>query len=204
MALSNGGDKYVIVAIVVIIANRYAHAIEVDSQSGTGGHISECAVAIVVKELNRAAAGIGVSRPILTVDEENVWEAVVIVVNECAAGSQSFRQVFLAECAIVMNKANARGLRDIGKVNSRVEASRSGWWWILSLARSPWRARHQQQQSRQQTNRSKPLGEKGLSRHGVMYDKKHFKNCARDILPQKICETMSHLKLATRSVGATR
>src|SRR5215468_5546372 len=192
MTLSDGGDEYVVVAVVVIIANRYAHAIEADPQSGTGSHISECAVAIVVKKLNRAAAGTGVSRPILTVDQENVGEAIVIVVNECAAGAQSFRQVFLAECAIVMDKANARGLRDIGKVNSRVEALRSGWWWILSLARSPWRARHQQQQSRQQTNRSKPLGEKGLSRHGVMYDKKHFKNCAPTYCRKKFAKTMSH------------
>src|SRR5215471_1812065 len=204
MALSDGRNKYVVVAVVVIIANRHAHTIEADSQSRTGGYISECAVAIVVKKLNRAVAGTGVSRPILTVDQENVREAVVIVVNECAAGSQSFRQVFLAECAIVVDKANARGLRDIGKVNFRVEALRSGWRRILSLARSPCRARYQQQQSWQQTNRIKPLGEKGLSRHGVMYDKKHFKSCALDILPQKICEVMSHLKLATRSVGATR
>jgi len=46
-------------------------------------------------------------------------KTIVVVVNEGASGSESFRQVFLPEGAAVVIEVDAAGLSDIGESKSR-------------------------------------------------------------------------------------
>ena len=57
MALADGSNKDVVEAVVVVIADRDAHAEERDVQSGFARHVREGAVAIVVVELQGCRAG---------------------------------------------------------------------------------------------------------------------------------------------------
>ena len=54
-ALSDAGDKNVREAVIVVIADGDAHAVEFDIESRMRGHISECAVMIVVVETQGTA-----------------------------------------------------------------------------------------------------------------------------------------------------
>ena len=74
------------------------------------------AVVVVVVELERGSACAG-SGKVFTVDEQDVGISVVVVINECAAGTHRLRQPFLTKGAIVMDKVNA-GLRgNVAEVN---------------------------------------------------------------------------------------
>src|SRR5258708_8453467 len=118
MALADGGDKDVIKSVVVIIADRHTHAIDIQAQAGSRGNVGKCCVAIVVVEPKSIAAGGFMSGPAFAVDEQDVSIAVVVVVNKGAARTQGFRQVFLTEGTIVVDKTNAGGLGDVSELKS--------------------------------------------------------------------------------------
>src|SRR5207244_7563036 len=61
------------------------------------GHVAEGSVLIVVVELGRSRAHLGVPGPVFTVDQQNVGIAVIVVIDEGAAGAHGFRQVFFSE-----------------------------------------------------------------------------------------------------------
>ena len=54
---------------------------------------------------------------VLAVDQENVLPAVAIVIDECAARAQSFRQVFFPEGAVVVDEVDAGGFGDVGEAD---------------------------------------------------------------------------------------
>ena len=91
--LSDAGDQNVREAVVVVIANRDAHAVHFDIETGAGRHVGECAIAIVVIEVQRGAALL-VARPVGAVDQQNVLPAIAIVVQERAPGTEGFGQEF--------------------------------------------------------------------------------------------------------------
>ena len=61
---------------------------------------------VVVIEL-QDGLGTGVSRPVFAVDEQDVGPAVVVVINERAARAHGFRQIFLAEGAVVVGEMDS-------------------------------------------------------------------------------------------------
>ncbi len=69
-------------------------------------------------QLGRGLARLRMARPIRAVYHDDVGIAVVIVVDERAARTECFRQILLPKRAVVVDKANARLLRDIAEVNA--------------------------------------------------------------------------------------
>ena len=118
MALSVGGDKEVIVAIVIVIADSHAHAVQLHVQTSFVGHIGERAIVIVVIELEcRVLAN--VAGPAHAVDEENVGPAVVVVIDEGDARAHRFREIFFAEGAVVVDEMDSGLLGDVAELNCR-------------------------------------------------------------------------------------
>src|SRR5258708_24849545 len=118
MTLADGGNKDVVIAVIVIVANRHAHAIDIQAESRGGGNVSKCSVAIIVVEPQRISASAFMSGPAFAVDEQDVGIAVIVVINKRAARAQGFRQVFLTEGTIVVDKTNAGGLGDVSELKS--------------------------------------------------------------------------------------
>src|ERR1700704_1746713 len=118
MALSDRGDENIVEAVVVIVTNRSAESIERNGEARLGSHVCERAVVIVVIELLSGGAVLRVTGPILSVYEQYVGPALIVLVNERAAWSHGFRKPFFPECAVVVGEADA-GLRcDVGEGNS--------------------------------------------------------------------------------------
>jgi len=86
-ALTYGGNEYVVIAIVVVVADGDAHAIHADCQSRLLRNIGKGSVAIVVIELQRRGT-LGSPRPVFTVCEQNVGPSVVVVIDEGNPRSQ--------------------------------------------------------------------------------------------------------------------
>ncbi len=78
-------------AVVVVIADGDAHAVQLDIESCGFGDVGESAVAIVAIELQRGALAV-VAGPVHAVDEQNVLPAVGFVIEKGAAGAESFGQ----------------------------------------------------------------------------------------------------------------
>ena len=106
MALPKRRDVDVVVAVVVIVTDSRAHAEERNPESRLRGHITEGPVAVVVVELQRR--GLARRGPIFAVDQQNVGVAVVVVVDESAAGAHGLGQPLLAGGTIVVDEVDAR------------------------------------------------------------------------------------------------
>jgi hypothetical protein len=60
---------------------------------------------------------VGVSRPVRTVDQQNIRIAVIVIVDKSTTGAHGFRQPFFPERAIVVGEMDA-GLRgDVTEVD---------------------------------------------------------------------------------------
>ncbi len=75
---------------------------------------------IVVIELQRGRAGVGMSREIFTIDEDDVGIAVIVVVNEGAARAHGFGQPLLAEGAVVVGEVDAGLGSDVAELDLRL------------------------------------------------------------------------------------
>src|SRR3954452_20118319 len=102
MTLTDSGDENVVEAVVVIVAHCRAESEERNAEAGFTSHICECAIVIIVKELRRGGAVFLMAGPVLSVDDEDVGIAVVVVVDERAAGAHCLRQPFFSERAVVV------------------------------------------------------------------------------------------------------
>ena len=76
------------------------------------GDVGESSVAIVAIEPQCVCLPL-VAGPIHAVDQQNVLPAVVVVVEESAAGAECFRKKLAAVSAAVVLKLNARGIRHV-------------------------------------------------------------------------------------------
>src|SRR5581483_8059400 len=141
-------DKEVVVAIVVVVADGHAHAVEGDRKAGLPGDIGERAVAVVVVEDERAARGVGgdMAGPVVSPNDENVEPAVVVVVEERAAAAHRLREPLLAERAVDARAVHSGSLRDVLKLNRGY--GRRGRSFVL------WAA------SREQTAQEEPGGQR--------------------------------------------
>ena len=115
--LADAGDEDVGKAVVVVVADGHAHAVEFDIETGAGGYVGEGAVAVVAVEPKRGA-GFLVSGPVGTIDQKNVLPAVAIVVEKGAAGAESFGQELSAEGSAVVLEVDAGRIGDVGEAKS--------------------------------------------------------------------------------------
>jgi hypothetical protein len=126
-ALSKRSDEEIVEAIVVVVADCDTHAIHLDVETGFVRYVGEGSVMIVVVELGRGVL-LDVTRPVHTIDQENIGPAVVIVVDEGGAWTERLGQEFLSEGSIVVNEANTGLLSDIAKRH------RGGGWTAAASA----------------------------------------------------------------------
>src|SRR5439155_11711787 len=112
------GDVNVAPAAVVVVSHRDAHAVDLDPEPGLCGDVGEGAVAVVVVELQRGPLA-DVAGKVLAVHKQNVWLAVVIVVDEGAARAHGLGQVFLSKGAGVVNETDPGLAGHVDKVYGR-------------------------------------------------------------------------------------
>jgi len=62
---------------------------------------------IIVVELQGSRATLGVAGPVLAIDEQDVGKAVVVVIDEGAAGAHGFREPFFSEGSVVVREVDA-------------------------------------------------------------------------------------------------
>ena len=116
-ALADAGDEDVGETVVVVVGDGHAHAVQFEVEAGGFGDVSEGAVAIVAVELEGGALAL-VAGPVHGVDEENVGPTVGVVIEEGAAGAESFGEELAAVGAAVVAEINARLGGDIGELKS--------------------------------------------------------------------------------------
>src|ERR1700719_3150200 len=107
MALTECGDEYIVVSVVVIVADCDAQSEHRNSESGFLGHVGECAIVVVVIELGSRLRA-GTSGPTFAVNEQNVWPPVIVIIDESASGPHGLRQIFFTESAIIVGEMNSR------------------------------------------------------------------------------------------------
>ena len=61
----------------------------------------------------------GASRPVHRVDEQDVLPSVAVGIEKEAAGAKRLRQIFLSECAAVVDEPDAGPHRDVRKRDGR-------------------------------------------------------------------------------------
>src|SRR5258708_4964380 len=93
MISADTGNDEIIKAIVVIIADGSAHALQGQAQPHILGNVGESAVVVVVvKRESGTRSAEWMSRPPVAIDQQDVQEAIVIVIDECAAAAFRFRK----------------------------------------------------------------------------------------------------------------
>src|ERR1700704_2754339 len=117
MPLTECGDEEVVEAIVIVVGDRDAQAEHRYSESGLASHVGEGAVVIVVIELERGCGAFRMSGPVVTVYQNNVGIAIVVVVNESAARPHRLRQPLFSERAVVVSEMNSGLRRDVAEVD---------------------------------------------------------------------------------------
>ena len=73
---------------------------------------------VIAKEMQRGGPAV-LPRPVHAVGEKQILPAVAVVVDECDARTQRFRQILLSERAGVVGEGQSRGFRDIRELNRR-------------------------------------------------------------------------------------
>src|SRR5260370_29412955 len=81
-------DQNVGKSIVVVILNRDAHPVHLHSESGLAHHIREGSVAVVAIQAQRGVPLL-VTKPVHTMDQQDVGPAIAVVIEERTARSQS-------------------------------------------------------------------------------------------------------------------
>ena len=111
------GDVDVVAAVIVVIADGHAHAVDFDIEAAARGDVGEGAVAVVAVERGGGAAA--ARREVLAVDEQDIRPAVAIGIEESDAGAQRFRQVLLAGAAGVVREVDASLRGDVSEDDGR-------------------------------------------------------------------------------------
>jgi hypothetical protein len=88
-ALADTSDENVREAVVIVVADGYAHTIEFDVEAGGVCYVRECAVAIVAVKAKGGTLAF-VRGPVHAVDKQYVLPAIAVVIEKRAAGPQSF------------------------------------------------------------------------------------------------------------------
>ena len=112
------GEVDVLAAVVVVVARRDAHAVDLDVEAAPPGGVGEGAVAVVAVEGRQRLA---LARlPVAAVDQQDVEPAVAVGVEQRHAGAHGLGQVFLPRAAAVVGELHSRGGGDIGEPHPRL------------------------------------------------------------------------------------
>jgi len=111
-ALAYAGDEDVGKTIIVVIADGYSHAVELEVEASGARYVGEGAVAIIAVEAESDSLAF-VTGPVHAVEKKDVLPAVVVVVEEGAARAERFREQFAAVGATVVTELDAGGVCDI-------------------------------------------------------------------------------------------
>ena len=104
MIAADSCDVHIVAAIVVVVANCHAHAVNFDIETAAARDVGEGSVAVVAIESGGGATA--VRNPVAAVDEQDIGVAIAIGIEECHARTHGFRQPFLAGASGVMCKVN--------------------------------------------------------------------------------------------------
>src|SRR5439155_17421966 len=110
-------DEEIVVAVVIVVADRYADTVDFNVESGFVRDVSEGAVVIVVIKLG-SGVFLRVPRPVRAVHKKNIRPAIVVVIDERNTRTHRLRQKLFSERSVVMNKMNSRFCGDILKRNA--------------------------------------------------------------------------------------
>ena len=114
-----GRDVEIGVAVVVVVADGHALAVERLVEPGLLGDVLEVSLAVVAIEgLGRRRLDL-VAGPVRRVDEEQVLVAVAVVVEEGDARAHRLGQELLAEGAVVVDECDAGLLGDVDELDGR-------------------------------------------------------------------------------------
>src|SRR5262245_5107248 len=116
MALPKSGDEKIFVPIVVVVPDSNSETEHRNREPGFLRHIRKCSIVIIAIELWRSCET-GMSGPVLTVDDQNVLPAVVVVVNQSAPGPHGLGKIFFSECAVVVDETDARLRGDVAELD---------------------------------------------------------------------------------------
>ena len=130
--LADGGNQDIGEAIVIEVRHGHAHAVHFDCQAGTFGDVAESSVAIVAIQFQGAALAL-VTRPVHSIDQQNVQPTVAVVIQKGAAGTHGLGQILGAKSAAIVVEVDARGCGDVGERKAQSGRCRS---------RRPAQARH--------------------------------------------------------------
>ena len=109
-------------AVVVVVADRHAHAVHLDVEAGAARDVGERAVAVVAVQAQRRSLAL-VARPVHAVDQQDVLPAVGVVVEKRAAGAERFRQQLAAVGAAVVPELQAGRGGDVDEPEARAAAA---------------------------------------------------------------------------------
>ncbi len=107
------GDVDVVAAVIVVVADGHAQAIDFDVEAAAFGDVGEGAVVIVAIE--RGGGVPAVRSPVLAVDQQDVEPAIAIGIEKGAAGSHGLRQPFLAGAPGIVREVDARSRGHVGE-----------------------------------------------------------------------------------------
>src|SRR5215471_17137327 len=93
--LSVVGDIEVFPAVVVVVADANALSPARSGEAGLVGNVGECAVVVIAVEVIGRGLAAGKAFESGSIDQENVWPAIVVVVDDANAGAGSFDDVLL-------------------------------------------------------------------------------------------------------------
>ena len=121
VAAADGRDVEVGVAVVVVVADGHALAVERLVEPGFLRHVLEVPLAVVAVEgLGRRWCGLVLmARPGARVDEEQVLVAVAVVVEERDAGAHRLGQELLAVGAVEVDERDPGFLGDVDELHGR-------------------------------------------------------------------------------------
>ena len=112
---AESGDVDVVAAVVIVIADRHAEAVDFDVEAAAARHVGERAVAVVAVERGGGVAA--VRDEVLAVDEEDVEPAVAVDVEEGAARAHGLGEPLLARASGVVGELDSGGGGDVGEAD---------------------------------------------------------------------------------------
>src|SRR5450755_3652198 len=129
MVRPDSSDVDVDVAIIVVVTDGAALAVDLDRKSRLFGYIRESSILIVVIERRIRFPGV-MSGPVPGVDQQDVLPPVIVIVEKAGATAHGFRQVLFSKRAIIVLEVNAGLGGDIGELDRsrRPGRNRAGGW----------------------------------------------------------------------------
>lgn len=115
--MAHAGNENVGEAIIVVIADGYAHSVHFDIETRAFGDVAEGSVAIVAVESQRRLLP-PVARPIHAINEQNVLPAVGVVIEKGAARPERFGKQLSTVGAGVVLELNPCGCGYVGEAKS--------------------------------------------------------------------------------------